>query len=178
MRRSSGVHYTGIDTVRSYIVGGDATIVHSTQHAMRPTSASGAHGYKPSVPPADLARRPMTAVASDRSNHTNDRPTLIGRPTLINPAERARILQSQRAAALRRRNVQLRIAKIEAEPVAEWQSLSKPVAPHQYAGVPDLAEPQFPRPFQCATWQWRWNQTQRSYRESAQARPNRNTPNF
>ena len=101
---------------------------------MRPTSASGAHGYKPSVPPADLARRPMTAVASDRSNHTNDRPTLIGRPTLINPAERARILQSQRAAALRRRNVQLRIAKIEAEPVAEWQSLSKPVAPHQYAG--------------------------------------------
>ena len=105
---------------------------------MRPTSASGVRGYKPSVPPADLARRPMTAVASDasdRSNHTNDRPTLIGRPTLANPAERARILQSQRAAALRRRNVQLRIAKIEGKPIAEWQSSSKPVAPHRYAGA-------------------------------------------
>lgn len=110
------------------------TIVHSTQLAMRPISASGVRGRNP---PADLTRRPMTAVASE-SNHTNDRPTLIGRPTLINPAERARILQSQRAAALRRRNVQLRIAKIEAEPVAEWQSLSKPVAPHDEA--PNKAE--------------------------------------
>ena len=99
---------------------------------MRPTSASGVRGYKPAVPSRDLTRRPMTA-ASERCtlNHTN--PTL-GRPTLVvNAAERARILQSQRAAALRRRNVQLRIAKIEAEPVAEWQSSSKPVALHQYS---------------------------------------------
>lgn len=102
---------------------------------MRPNSAvGGVRGYKPAAPPGGMARRPMTAVTSG-SNHINDRPTLIGRPTLINAAERARILQSQRAAALRRRNVQLRIAKIEAEPVAEWQSSSKPVALHQYAAA-------------------------------------------
>jgi tubby-related protein 1 len=69
----------------------------------------------------------MTAVTE-----SNNRPTLIGRPALVNPAERARILQSQRAAALRRRNVQLRIAKIEAEPAAEWQSSSKPLTLHHH----------------------------------------------
>lgn len=101
---------------------------------MRPTSASGVRGYKPTVPSRDLTRRPMTA-ASERCTLNHANPTL-GRPTLVvNAAERARILQSQRAAALRRRNVQLRIAKIEAEPVAEWQSSSKPAALHQYAGA-------------------------------------------
>ena len=70
-------------------------------------------------------RRPVTA-----SENSGSRPTLIGRPSLVSAAERARILQAQRAAALRRRNVQLRIAKIEAEPVAEWQSSSKPLTLH------------------------------------------------
>lgn len=70
-------------------------------------------------------RRPVTA-----SENSGSRLTLIGRPSLVSAAERARILQAQRAAALRRRNVQLRIAKIEAEPVAEWQSSSKALTLH------------------------------------------------
>ena len=97
---------------------------------MRPTSA-GARGYGPTAPPGGMTRRPMTAVPSESKADT----MVIGRPTLINAAERASILQSQRAAALRRRNVQLRIAKIEAEPVAEWQSSSKALTLHHYAAA-------------------------------------------
>ena len=91
-------------------------------------------------------RRPVTA-----SENSGSRSTLIGRPSLVSAAERARILQAQRAAALRRRNVQLRIAKIEAEPVAEWQSSSKPLTLHHRddsVSVTKAVEPSAPPPQQ------------------------------
>mmetsp|Transcript_32123 Transcript_32123/g.94563 ORF Transcript_32123/g.94563 Transcript_32123/m.94563 type:complete len:240 (-) Transcript_32123:880-1599(-) len=114
---------------RSYAATGPPGARPMTAAAYNSSSRSSSTG---------ATRRPVTA---SESSGTSSRPTLIGRPSLVSAAERARILQSQRAAALRRRNVQLRIAKIEAEPVAEWQSSSKSLTLHHADSVTKTVEP-------------------------------------